>query len=267
MLIHLIGRGIRQLSNYNQSNKNIVKNVNKSKVHIENKNYGDGNRVFRENVNNTITGLEGFIEITDSYSDLERAKLKRGFNNLKHYITDEKNIQNIHQLTQQMKGGNLSLGDDKRINILICFLVLLKVNNDNYKIREENTFYKVSSQQNSINKDFLIYDLSMGDNKHPIKTAGPLIIEYLDSLDYQISQDEKIMIFNNKVFTCDKACMSPEKMFEVIIKDYSDVEYQESTFYNVVREEPAISCANCLGILDKYDKATEIIEVIFSDET
>jgi hypothetical protein len=166
-----------------------------------------------------------------------------------------------------MKGGNLSLGNDSRINILICFLVLLKVNNDNYKIREEDTFYKISSQQNRINKDFLIYDLSIGDNKHTIKTAGPLIIEYLDILDYQIGRDEKIMIFNNKVFTCDKACMSPEEMFEVIIEDYNDVEYQETIFFNVVREQPAISCANCLGVLDEYDKAKEIIEVIFSDET
>jgi hypothetical protein len=59
------------------------------------------------------------------------------------------------------------------ITTLICFLVLLKVNNNNYKVTEDSSFYRISSQLNSVSKNFLLYNISTGANQYHIKTAGP----------------------------------------------------------------------------------------------
>ncbi len=246
-------------------NENTVSDITQVKnIYNYNRHFTDIMKdVFAELREIIVSDENEYIAAEDSFI------LEEIIMNLEEDFYDKDTTEFIISFVKQMKANSPQLDDTPRLNSLVIFLTIISFCGGEYSFRKaDNDFYKIHIVLADQDYDFSLYNLKLS-NKKLLKLIVPNIIRFLIRKEFSPPADDKVLLCGSK-FACNKQCLDDDAILKVIIDNFTDVtkyEARNPDFFTGLRKDPYISCGNCLteDIYD-YQKAAEIIEVIFADD-
>lgn len=228
------------------------------------------NRSFRDILKQVFDEIEEIIVYADKelISEEDSLHLEEIVTCLKERMFDVNITPLVISFVNQMKASIPSLEDAPRLNSLVIFLIIISFYQGRYSIQKEGEFYKIKVNLADKECDFSLYNLSE-TNKKLLKMVGPIVIKYLMQKGYSPTANSKVLLCGTK-FNCTKQCLRDNAILNIIIDNFTDVEKYERKdpdFFTGLKKDPHLTCGNCLAnSIYKYQKAAEIIEVIFGGD-
>lgn len=217
-----------------------------------------------EDIEKQIDKTEKKIERESSLNSEAKEDLICALYQIKHFFTVQENCDKLQTLIRQMAADEKNLSKEGRINSVIIFLLLQKINGVNYTLEMKNNRNSILSEKNDVINNNYIYNISEQGLPYTYREAVPLIYKHLDKQKYSHEKNDKILIFGSRLNNCSEECMQGENLFELILLDCFPGK-EENTFMNPINKFPTLNCAYCISQIKEYEKAQEIYEVIFDD--
>lgn len=224
---------------------------------------GIGLNIYQE-IEKQVKKIEKKIEREPSLDREVKEELFSALSQIKQFFTVQENCDKLQALIRQMTADENNLSKEGRINSVIIFLLLQKINRVDYSLEMKNNRNSILSEKNDVINNNYIYNISEQGLPYTYKEAVPLIYKHLDKQKYSHEKNDKILIFGSRLNNCSEECMKGENLFELIILDCFPGK-EKNTFMNPVNNSPTLNCAYCISQIEKYEKAQEIYEVIFDD--
>jgi hypothetical protein len=217
-----------------------------------------------EDIEKQIVKTEKIIERKTFFDSKVKEELLSALSQIKQFFTVQENCYKLQTLIRQMAADEKNLSKEGRINSVIIFLLLQKINGVNYSLEIKNNRNSILSEKNDVINNNYIYNISEQGLEYTYREAVFLIYKHLDKQKYSHEKNDKILIFGSRLNNCSEECMQNENLFELILLDcFSGKE--EHTFMKPVNNLPTLNCAYCISQIREYEKAQEIYEVIFDD--